>query len=347
MGKRLAIQLQILSPVHIGTGEDYEPTGFIVNEKGKELVAFDPFTFIRSLESEELRQFSDLCKQGTTRSLLDIYKFMRNRQDRIDGTRISLPAGFLDHYRKTLKLSSTDKRKLQNEMNRFRIERAAYQPITGLPYIPGSAIKGAIRTAILNNRRFHDSFRGKNAANDMEKSFLKGSFDTDPLRLVKVSDFLPGKKCATRIVYAVNRKKKPSKHEASGPYQILEAIERGSVFYGMININSPDPKSGIKNPVDKTELLQALSGFFGREMKREQKEMKGIGIQHQIEMDLKTHPIRIGRHSGAESVTIKGHRKIRIKKDGSNFDILNHATTFWFAADAAKPAANDNLQPFG
>ena len=70
------LRLKVVSPIHIGCDEVYEPTGFVVDEEKKELVSFDPAAFLGQLEQKELDRFSAICKKGTVASLLEIYKFI-------------------------------------------------------------------------------------------------------------------------------------------------------------------------------------------------------------------------------------------------------------------------------
>ena len=57
---------------------------------------------------------------------------------------------------------------------------------------------------------------------------------------------------------------------------------------------------------------------------------------------------RVGRHSGAESVTIEGHRNIKIMMGkGEKPKYLDRATTLWLASEKRKPEDRDGLQPFG
>jgi len=57
-------------------------------------------------------------------------------------------------------------------------------------------------------------------------------------------------------------------------------------------------------------------------------------------------PLRIGRHSGAECVTVAGFRNIRIMgKKGEPAKSGGNSTTVWLAGDT--PTAENNLHPFG
>ncbi len=340
-------RLEVLSPLHIGCDEDYEPTNFVVDEQSSELINFNPLDFISRLNGDEKTEFCRICDQGTAASLLEIFKFMQRHADKVQGRKVQVGAGFLQHYTSTLQISGRDQRKVRNELNQFRIERTAFQPLTGISYIPGSAIKGALRTALLNLRKPNR----KLPTRDLEKNiFDGGNFSTDPMRLVKVSDFIAEREPENRIVYAVNKKKKPSKFDFSAPYQILEIIKPGASFIGSVSIVSPDGERGEipRNPVTMLELKDALRQFFLYEKEREIRELAVVGIAEGIiPAENEKLLLRVGRHSGAESLTIAGYRDIRIKLKGRDSTQKNHATTIWLTSDHKKPTSLASLQPFG
>ncbi|OIP91924.1 MAG: type III-A CRISPR-associated RAMP protein Csm5 [Syntrophaceae bacterium CG2_30_58_14] len=352
--------IRVLSPVHIGCDEVYEPMSFVIDENAGRLISFDPQTFIRGLGEGDKRNFSEICRKGTLESLLELYKFMRGRN--VPGHAVNICPGLVDDYRRTLRLSVTDGRKIQQELNNFSIARTAFNLYTQLPYLPGSAIKGAFRTAYLDRQsQSRSGAAGRQVdggptrvsgreAKELEKTLLDGgSFETDPFRMLKISDFIPAGPVKTRVVYAVNEKKVPSKFKARGPYQILEVIEPGAVFVGTIGIIEPEKTAGIKNPLRRETLFDSVAGFYTREKRREDDELREIDVSpidgHLAGM---LALARIGRHSGAESVTIEGHRRIRIMKGkGERPGTSDHATTFWLASDASKSYAKTQLRPFG
>jgi hypothetical protein len=152
----------------------------------------------------------------------------------------------------------------------------------------------------------------------------------------------------TRVVYTVNIKKE-SGGAARGPFQIVEEIVPGAVFCGNIIVEEPLSEGTIKRPVTLESLIKSCGAFYFREHDREQNELKAAGISIPGAFFSKgTIPMRLGRHSGAESVTIEGHRNIKImggrgKKDSWD----DHATTLWLVSEESKPANTKNLQPFG
>ena len=340
-------RLTLASPVHVGCGEVYEPMNFVIDEDSMELISFDTGYFMSLLTDDELAKLSTICRKGTVASLQELYKFMRNHSHVARGTAIKVSEAFMNHYKDVLEKPSN---KFVRELNMFEINRTFFNPIENEPVIPGSAIKGAIRTAVLNFRNNGSSrpqFKGRNASKSMEERLLQYSFKnmgSDPFRLVKVSDFVPSDNVKRRICYAVDIKKRPSEKDASAPYQMQEMIEAGSSFWGSITVSGA-PRS-IRKPVTMDEIKNAMTMFYGTEKKREERELSGIQVKP---VSLEGHylPLRIGRHSGAECVTVKGHRRIKIMLGKRNKKFMDHATTVWLASDTPKPGTMQELAPMG
>ena len=342
-------QLTLAAPLHIGCGEVYEPMGFVVDQESRELISFNPSDFLEQLSSEELEKFSAICRRGTIDSIQDLYKFMRQHQDLAKGVRINVSNDFARHYDNVL---NKQRQHFSRELNQFEINRTAFNPIENAPIIPGSSFKGAIRTAVLNARNKgagHPPFRGRNGSRELQEHLLDYSFrnvGTDPFRLVKISDFVPVGEVKRTICYAVDVKKKPSDKKPSAPFQMQEIIEPGSSFLGSITI-LPAPRT-IKKPVSLAEITNALQQFFGAEKQREDRELKGINVQPVKFADEQNIPLRLGRHSGAECVTVNGHRNIRIMQGpGNSPKFKNRATTIWLASAHRKPKSMTGLQSMG
>ena len=79
MDEQNMFYIKILSPVHIGCDEVYEPAGFIVDEQAGTLVAFDPLDFFRSLDAKTKENYSSICGRGNIESILELYKFMKGK----------------------------------------------------------------------------------------------------------------------------------------------------------------------------------------------------------------------------------------------------------------------------
>ncbi len=348
-------RLTTAAPLHIGCDEVYEPTSFVIDTKAKHLVSFETASLLEKLDAEDLKKFSEICKKGTIVSLLELFKFMRSQVTLAEGQRIKVPEAFIQHYEITLNLPQIE-HKVGQELNSFQIKRTSFDPLTGNAYIPGSAIKGAIRTAVLNlrnNGRSTPQFKGRDAGRQIQEQLLGFEFnhlETDPFRLLKVSDFFPVNEVARAVTYAVDKKKKPSDKESQAPYQILETIESGAEFIGSLTVLAPPGKdAGIRNPLSLDEITKALTFFYGSEKQKEDEIVLTIGVSPvNLVVNGKSLPLRIGRHSGAECVTINGQRHIKIMQGRDNPPKeLDHATTVWLAAGTKKPTTNQDLKPFG
>ncbi|HHT9125977.1 MAG TPA: type III-A CRISPR-associated RAMP protein Csm5 [Candidatus Brocadiia bacterium] len=359
MEKPLKVRLHIISPVHIGCDDVYEPTSFKIDEENKKLIAFDPMDFIKSLSPQYRQEFTKICMKGNISSIVEIYRFISDKQ--VNGREVEICNDFLSHYREVLNLRGEVE--IRRKLSQFEISRTAYNPHNNLPYIPGSSLKGSLRTAYLSKLAKDNKVKGyKGKADALEKQLLGGSFATDPFRMVKVSDFLPVGDVKTKIVYAVNKKKKASKFEARGPFQIVETLKEGAVFEGIINIQQPlslpEKPPTIKEPIKIKDLLKAIDDFYWTINTEEENVTEEIGAKtvndSKVNDRFKDHwgasafLIRIGRHSGAEAATIEGNRNIKIKQaEGQPPKYLDSATTIWLASETRKPTSNNGLIPFG
>jgi len=344
--------IRTISPIHVGCDEVYEPTGFTIDENECRMVVFDPFVFVSQLSDDEKQVFSELCAKGTVASILEIYKFLAGKT--VQGRSISLCRGVLEHYKQTLGVPMNNENKIRNELNSFVIPRTAFRSIDQRPYIPGSAIKGALRTAYLNLKEAEKQLSQRGTERDakrLEQRLMEyEGIPSDPFRMVKVSDFNPIGEAKTRIVYAINQKKKPTDRDARGIPLIFEIIEPGTLFQGTIAVEAPQKGADIRAPVTLAEILKSAATFYEKEMQREKGELCEMGLSAETEEYLPKEggaPVRIGRHSGAESVTIEGHRDILIMGGRGRRSFKDHATTVWLASESRKPNAMNARQPFG
>lgn len=353
MEKPHKIKLHILSPVHIGCDDVYEPTNFVIDEARKKLIEFDSLSFISNLTQQQRNEFVNLC---SSEKLLAIYKFVKRVYNNKNPLReVDVTPGLVDHYKKVLSMTSYDNK---NIINQFTMNKTSYNPQTNEIYIPGTSVKGSLRTAFLSYLAAQKGIRGREErAKDLEIELLGGKFETDPFRLVKVSDFQPLETARTKVVYGINKKKKASNREtkaAGGPQQIFEVIERGSVFEGAININIPERTAGIKAAIEAASLFKALNYHYKKLFDQEMAVVKECGfnsvsaVAFEERLGKSCFLIRLGRHSGAEAITIENNRHIKIMQGRGRQDKkLPHSTTLWLASESARPTSGNRLTPFG
>lgn len=383
-GNLLKARLHVLSPIHIGCDDVYDPTGFVIDKENKKLIAFDPVYFIKSLSATEKQEIINISMEGNAKSILKVYNFIYNKLNKIktgNVRNVEISNGIVAHYKSVLNLLSNrnEVKKIENEINQFIINRTAYNSNNNLPYIPGSSLKGSFRTGYLNmafkneannfagwimeaksieetNKKKWKEFSGKNK--DLEMKLLGGSFDSDPFSMIKVSDFIPMENVKTKILYSIIRKKKNSPHTPRGPHQIFEIIKENSVFEGVINISEPQRDSKIKKPIHYEKLLEAMNNFYKKEFETENKEIiakinansgsyNAYINKYKGKFKLGCF-VRIGRHSGAKAITIDDVRKIKIMQKQSEPDkYLDNSSAIWLASEEKEPRDNHGLLPFG
>ena len=366
--------ISTLSPIHVGCGEDYEPTNYVI-DNGL-LYGFDTAALAGVLDS---KQRDDLLKrvQGPD-ALLKVQSFIYNLREIIPAiathtvlTCPQLAAKYKDRIGQQAQRQGDDR-----VIAQLAIPRTSYNPYTQQPVLPGTGLKGAIRTAILNalqQERKED--RETRAFRDFEKEKLAGSFETDPMRLVKVGDaqFVSHEgNLDNRVLFDTNLKKTlRSDGKESLALSVMREVVSGmnsQCFEGEITLQHISPR--IKEQHDRkvpkmdlafTDIIEAVNRFYGKLFQNELQIMKNldcaepvwimtvekllVDLQPQIENNT-LMLLRLGRHSGADGVTVEGVRKIKILQGkGTPPKTLDHATTIWLSGDTEKK--KKDLTPFG
>jgi hypothetical protein len=115
----------------------------------------------------------------------------------------------------------------------------------------------------------------------------------------------------------------------------------------------------MERPIEPDiSFFRHVHDFYWRELQNEEVVFEEVGIpavtatklekQFGERLGTSAFLIRIGRHSGAECVTIDGFRNIKVLgKQGERPRQLPNSTTTWLASDEPNPANNSGLLPFG
>lgn len=123
-----------LSPIHIGDGNVWSPEGFDLRDDG--LVRFNPVRVLADLPPGAQHRFTEALRRG---ELIEAQRELRRGMDpeRHDPERIAVGSGAED-----IAAGIEDPKR--------RVDLRPFVRTGGRPYIPGSSIKGAIRTAVVN-----------------------------------------------------------------------------------------------------------------------------------------------------------------------------------------------------
>jgi len=387
--KHYTLKYTPLSPVHIGADESYEPGNYVIDDENHALYSFDTQAAMNGLEESDHRQLLSIVSGRPDDEMLTrVQAFFNNNRDKLIGMAhqpVLTARGIAALYHKRIGKTAQHEGRGRRVINKLEIERTFYNPVDNSPLFPGSSIKGAIRTALLDMENNGNRPRGRPNNQQFQADIFKGKFATDPMRLISVSDAswqgsrqLPD----TQVLFAVNRKREPvmkdgkllkSQAERSNLNQLLECVPAmaGNLLQGSLQIQDV---SGIRHDDSKlpnrklqwdiSDIAQACNAFYFDLFAKERKNLEDRGyVQREwwVKMDQllqqgmlkkmqggKAFLLRVGRHSGAEGVTLNGARKknIKIMQGKGNKPVWeNKPRTWWLAAEQISDT--NSLLPFG
>lgn len=192
--KHYRLYLTPVTPIHIGTGEELLPFNYIIKNIASKsqtadfrLIRFNDFDLIKKLNTEDKEILKSLAKKD---DLLKLREFFIQKADTLVIKNQELILSMSEVTTEVLNLWEDMK---AHPKNLFAIRPALVSAIRGnkyFPYIPGSSLKGAVRTAILD---------AGPAEFKKKKNYSLGK---DPFRTLAFSDArLPAK--GSRLVGAV------------------------------------------------------------------------------------------------------------------------------------------------
>lgn len=174
--KQYRMTIQILSPVHIGSGQDIDPLEYQV--KNGIFYRLNLSAFLQQMTPAQRTEFDRRVSDPNPTVLRD---FLYRQVDAEKYACFKADAGgFEAMYQNNLK----------NPNTKLQITLMTRSPGSWRAYLPGSSIKGAIRTAVLSElARQTKTLRKPVHPKSFEKEVL-GCSDprTDPFRCLKIAD---------------------------------------------------------------------------------------------------------------------------------------------------------------
>lgn len=362
-----------LSPVHMGSGEDYYPTQYVIDNG--DLYAFDEMQMSKALGSNMMLEMAKLAESGRD-AMTALQKKVFDQKEKLKPVAercIPVSVGIQQKYTATLK----------GGQNQLAIQRTFYNPFDQKPIITGSGIKGAIRTALLdqlnNSRPLSSKVKeARNKANtELQKELLgnKGVTD-DPLRLLKLSDAAyahTDNLHATEVLYSVRRKRNPVEgRNPNSTTVMLECIEPWRSRSFTADITLLDRSLADKNtrvlPADIAAFAACCNRYYLPKLDAELRFLEAKGYSHsqkteaawskrlrellagELKEALITNRIfllRLGKYGGAEDKTLNGIRSIKIMRPKPERPVDKDRTTEVGLACRGDVTEMQNLMPFG
>jgi CRISPR-associated protein Csm5 len=329
--ERFILTLKPLTAIHIGTGSEISPLEYTVIEtKGEhpcKLLRFSPEKLVGLLGDDKRKILMDTIDSN---DYLQLRNFFRKNITR-DAVQYEIPitSEYAGKY--------TGKVQTVNRLSLFEMYRS---PKTYKPIVPGSSIKGAIRTAILNETAKLKEKPNYHRMNDRElQQKILGYTDekNDPFRCLLIRDcIIRGKNNQIAAAARLYHKQRTGEFDFESIQLYLEMI-RGTLMDGdafgatgvLINNKLADLNMHLHNwtfireKIDVNRIITSCNSFykdaFNEEYRKfylssDRNELKQVGEALNKEIEKITEAdrclVRIGRYSQAECVTVEEYRKL-------------------------------------
>ncbi len=339
--KTYKIKLKAISPIHIGTGEEYEPINYVIDKvKSKTadgkiaefdyMFIFDDMEFYKALDNTKKLEFNKIVSNTTAEATFMLYRFILLNKEiakKISYSKVRVLKNVAQDYYNNIGKAVQKEKGGINVFNKFIIEKTYICPNTNKPQILGSSLKGAISTAY--QEMLYKKFKDYKKVEDM---MLKPN-ENNIFRNFLVSDsiMING---LTFIDEAINKKRnKEAKQDNSGVKIRVQAIAQNSEFETKFTIKDENLKIEDIIQSSKNHYNSIFKSQFDYETDEfTRKYLSDIFIKNYENFDLKPNQflLKVGKHSGARAVTIDGLREIKIMQGkGRDSKTSTEETTFW------------------
>lgn len=323
--KNYEIQLKILSPVHMGTGECYEMFDFVMTPYKMHIC--DVKNALQ--EKNHLMLLMEQNKDNPKQLLKNIQIKAFEQADNIynsDYKKYSVPVSefIYKEYKEYIdKIRNPEKNKTQ-DVNQCIIHRTAYNGVNNAPYIPASGVKGAIKTAVFSQQ--NKKTKNPRWDNILQKNLLGGSFATDPFRVIKASDMHSVTDHTIReiiYIHRINEVENSFKSHLTIQAEVLMPSKNTADYYGTLTLppyNTSNMSDKAKEIIHIPDLLQTCNSFYKPKFEQYIKTLQhGVfkdktnhkDLQNILNnMDTNSCIINIGKYGGGVLKTMDGNRKI-------------------------------------
>ena len=363
----IKLRLTALSPIHIGTGEHYEPTNFVIDNGY--LYEFDEIEFFQKLNTDQQKEFLRAVESKAQDSLFQIHRIIKNnKKHAIESAyyKVQVSKGIEKAYQnkigRAVQIEGGRRKSKTKVFNQFLIEKTIRLSNSYRVYIPGSSIKGSISTAL--QEMIFKKNRGL-----YKKLFENANPNENFMKEVSIADTVPIKTFSV-IGYALNKER--FEDDSLGPKNIIEVIfsneKQNSIFETTLTLKDEFCQLPYQTNIEEIrkacnkhyypifeQMMNGYAYFKGKTTDDFTNEyFSGMFYEKYKEFKPKENQflIRVGKYSQARAVTIDECRRIRVKISGggpkrkpNRWETLDQETTSWlfgFSEDS-----NQNLLPFG
>ncbi|MGR3318190.1 MAG: type III-A CRISPR-associated RAMP protein Csm5 [Candidatus Anammoxibacter sp.] len=314
--KKYKLKCELLSPLHIGTGDEIDPLNYIIKEDQFHKISLE--RFVADMSDIDRDKFEKLVEKG------NLIKLRRYVSENID-----LETGSIYSTAVSSNVITIYKSKIGNIQNQLLVSPFIRTQGGTTPFVPGSSIKGSIRTAVINDLSNKSSLpKPKYPREEYEfESKVLGCKDAknDPFRGIKIADaHLENDSTIIREVKNVSRRNDGNLQ--SNNIQIICEVTNSFITGTIVNFETEiafDDALFSTNYLSKKitleQIIKSCNSFYKDKLEEEhQKHYKDTEadqfstmIINNAKTDTNSFILRLGRFSGVESVTIDNYRNPR------------------------------------
>lgn len=310
--KTLKLQCEMLSPIHIGTGSELDPLSYIIQENRLYRVSFE--RFISDMDNDKRVEFENLLDRCAH---VGLRKYVSEH--------INVDKNCLYSTDVSAKVASLYNTKINDIQNQLIVSPFIRTEGETKPLIPGSSIKGAIRTAVISSLAQSSrlskpkDFREENEFELMVLGYKDGK--DDPFRGLKIRDkSLNGNSTIIREVRNVS--KRNGSMLQSNDMQMICEVSHSSITGKSVEFEtemsfdeSLYSTHFLSKTLTKEQIVKSCTDFYRDKMMKEHEKFYKNSEVEKCSMQLLSTPLdensfllRMGRFSGVESVTLDNYR---------------------------------------
>lgn len=316
--ERWNVELKVLTGVHIGTGLELSPLDYVMlpTKTGGAFLRIDHDRFINSLTDNEKKQFVQLLEENDLQRINMFYRTERIMKDKARYYLAEPSSEFFTEFREYRKGEKKD-------LNQMSVQEMITNGGTFNPYIPGSSLKGVIRTAVLARLQ-----KGAQVKEDRNPKILEGKIlgnlnqrgfpdlEKDPFRFLAVQDCrIEGER--SRAVLSLHNW--PSAKGISIRSEVIRGELLGGDAGGSFTITVKESPKHLDGKLLFDDIAYDLYDFFSDGLKHEIDNLyneqvrsrdsfspitKVIQEMNGIDINKGECLIRVGKYSQGQSVTI-------------------------------------------
>ncbi|MGD1823539.1 MAG: type III-A CRISPR-associated RAMP protein Csm5 [Pleomorphochaeta sp.] len=346
------VKINILTPVIINSGDAYEYGELFFDKESNKLYKINLLNLIKTMDSKDREKYINAVSEG-----------IETRAKHFDNTAKALilktlkdnPTEIPNIIARPLSYLSSGEDLLKNKPFQS-IEKSIVKKINDKPYIPGSSIKGALRTALIQSivsnkdikeNDYIENFRGRDKyikTKDFESFVMnvrKGDVKNDPFKFIKVSDFEFLSPSINGYIGEVSIKTKRKPLSVFTSMSDALCISNKTVsLKGTISISSEINNYSELSKFSKfKEILNSLNDFYIQNYNEKryklpnkvQDSMREIINENLLD---DSALLKLGRFSGIENITynieqnMSINRKIKNEKinieGGNSYALINN-----------------------